>query len=303
MKSDDAAAYEIVVRRAKFTRDELIAILTAAEKPLRVLDWFIATTLCPGKYKRERDVPYFTTNLHAAISLIPPYWFWTMGLCELTGHVTIGPDYNGSDGERLHREFPSREWHTGISYDLPPGDGVHRVCIAVCCACLSVPDLTAAPPYHRTDIPDDAAPQRLEPSKVVQLWEYPDLGLRINCADGVYTLRPLLAGDERVYCASAQFDDVSAKLRAFRLAYDWAWGVVLAGLPQQRTALYEGRIKPDDIVDRHTLVNAVAAARGGSSLSLNDREWIASTGETLYLRNSLSTALHDSCDLVNPGVD
>ena len=292
--------YLEVAKAMALTREELRDLLTQIEHPRRVLDWCIALLLCPEKCSGNEEIPCFTTDLQAARSLVPPDWFFTVGLCALTGHTTIGPDYNGPAGERLYRDFPQAQWHYGISYDLPPGGDDHRACMALCCACLDVPDLTVPGPYHRIKHAEDDSDHK---KKIVRLWDYPDLGLRIDCADGVYTLRPLLVGGDRVYCASAEFGDVSARLRAFRLAHDWAWGVVLAGLPQQRSALCEGQIRPDDIIDRHTLVNAVAAARGGVSLSRNDREWIASTGESLYLGNALKVALHDTCDLITSGVD
>lgn len=77
---------------------------------------------------------HYTAELEAATGLISrvlPNWFWTCGLCNLTGHASIGADYNGPARERLFREFPVETFDDGFHADLAPGNGIHRVCYAL----------------------------------------------------------------------------------------------------------------------------------------------------------------------------
>jgi hypothetical protein len=68
----------------------------------------------------------FTTDIKTALFLIRYQpWFWTIGECDLSGHVTIGPDYNGPEGECLKKQWPVDIWHGGINFDLR--DGLNRV--------------------------------------------------------------------------------------------------------------------------------------------------------------------------------
>lgn len=79
-------------------------------------------------------VPRVTSSIDACMALIStllPNWWITCGLCELTGHASIGPDYNGSAGERLRAEFPVALFDGTINADLPPGNGTHRTCYAL----------------------------------------------------------------------------------------------------------------------------------------------------------------------------
>lgn len=76
----------------------------------------------------------FTASIDAAVALIEkvlPDWWHTAGLCSLTGHASIGPDYNGPAGERLKREFTVEKFDSGFDADLAPGDGPHRTCYAI----------------------------------------------------------------------------------------------------------------------------------------------------------------------------
>jgi hypothetical protein len=73
-------------------------------------------------------------SIDAAVSVLNrvlPGWWHTAGLCSLTGHASIGPDYNGPDGERLRREFPPERFDAGFDADLAPGDGTARLCQAL----------------------------------------------------------------------------------------------------------------------------------------------------------------------------
>lgn len=79
-------------------------------------------------------IPCLTSSLTATIAflthLLPGFW-WTCGLCGLTGHASIGPDYNGPIGDHLRRKWPEERFHAGFDSDLAPGDGVHRACLAL----------------------------------------------------------------------------------------------------------------------------------------------------------------------------
>lgn len=81
------------------------------------------------------DSSSFTGSLDQASDMIArvlPGWWWTCGLCALTGHASIGPDYNGPDRGRLIKEWPPEIYdHGQFNADLPPGDGIHRVCYAL----------------------------------------------------------------------------------------------------------------------------------------------------------------------------
>lgn len=127
------------------TRDELIAALEKAPGPDRRLDAQIYRLTDPiiercwpywNEEQRESMTPRFTGDLMAAITRVPKGFYWTCGLCELSGHVTIGPDYNSKDRQRLLTQWPEAQFHEGFSEDLQPGDGIHRVCIAICIASL-----------------------------------------------------------------------------------------------------------------------------------------------------------------------
>ena len=76
----------------------------------------------------------YTASLDAAVALVErvlPGWWQSSGLCSLTGHASIGPDYNGPDADRLRREWPEERFHEGFHADLKPGDGRHRQCFAL----------------------------------------------------------------------------------------------------------------------------------------------------------------------------
>ena len=83
--------------------------------------------------EQEKAFPY-TSSLDATIALVErvlPGWWWIAGICGLTGHASIGPDYNGPHRERLLREFPIEKFDAGFDVDLAPGDGIHRACYAL----------------------------------------------------------------------------------------------------------------------------------------------------------------------------
>jgi hypothetical protein len=82
---------------------------------------------------------FFTRSIDANLALVEkmlPGWWATCGVCDLTGHASIGPDYNGPHGERLHREFPADRFDDGIHVDLgPKGGGNDRAARAIV-ACI-----------------------------------------------------------------------------------------------------------------------------------------------------------------------
>lgn len=94
----------------------------------------------PGS-KMAKATPAATRSVDAALALVSrvlPGWWVTSGLCSLSGHASIGPDYNGPAGERLKAEFPPERFdHGGFDADLKPGDGPHRQCLAILACLLS----------------------------------------------------------------------------------------------------------------------------------------------------------------------
>lgn len=86
------------------------------------------------------SVGSYTTSLNDARGLVRrllPDWWASSGLCALSGHASIGPDYNGPAAERLKAEWPEDRYHEGFHADLKPGDGPHRECLALIAALLS----------------------------------------------------------------------------------------------------------------------------------------------------------------------
>ncbi len=84
--------------------------------------------------------PTIMRSVDAARSLVRrvlPDWWVSSGLCALSGHASIGPDYNGPAGDRLRAEWPEERYHEGFHADLKPGDGPHRECLALIHALLS----------------------------------------------------------------------------------------------------------------------------------------------------------------------
>ena len=108
--------------------------------PITYLDWNLAclraTALGIGPHTSEQVTPDYGTNLADARQFVrdvlPGFWV-TSGLCDLTGHASIGPDYNGPDRERLMREWPDddRQCRNGWDEDLAPGGEPHRECRAI----------------------------------------------------------------------------------------------------------------------------------------------------------------------------
>jgi len=87
-----------------------------------------------GWRNSESDVPGYTTSIDAALALVervlPNFWV-SSGLCALTGHASMGPDYNGPAGDELRKLWPEDPFDAGFHADLAPGDGRHRQCFAI----------------------------------------------------------------------------------------------------------------------------------------------------------------------------
>jgi len=74
------------------------------------------------------------STIDACVAIIQrdlPAWWWTVGLCSLTGHASIGPDYNGHERERLFAEFPPEHFDAGFHADLAPGGSLQAACDAL----------------------------------------------------------------------------------------------------------------------------------------------------------------------------
>jgi len=64
-------------------------------------------------------------------AVLPGFWF-SVGLCCLSGDASMGPDYNDpAHRERLLREWPQEHFDAGLHADLRPGDGLSRCCRAL----------------------------------------------------------------------------------------------------------------------------------------------------------------------------
>lgn len=97
-----------------------------------------ATFKRPGKRNteasRQGQVLACTRSLDAARDFVArhlPNFYVTSGLCELSGHASIGPDYNGSQGDRLKAEWDEDKYHSGFSADLVPGGDMYAECLAI----------------------------------------------------------------------------------------------------------------------------------------------------------------------------
>lgn len=77
---------------------------------------------------------YTLVDAEEALSLVRymlPGWWWTTGLCALTGHASIGPDAGAPNAAELQPLLDSDIFANGFDADLAPGDGMHRVCRAL----------------------------------------------------------------------------------------------------------------------------------------------------------------------------
>lgn len=118
LDADIAEAVGIRVNRENFTR------YTQEWSP------FIYDLLGCNKH----PLPNFTGSISDAVALVGrvlPGWWVTCGMCDLSGHASIGPDYNGPHRERLLREWPQEQFHSGFDEDLEPGGNWSATCRAI----------------------------------------------------------------------------------------------------------------------------------------------------------------------------
>lgn len=131
------------------TIDTLIKMVEAMDVPSRELDAHLDVFFCAPDMIANDDGPgtlglyldgikssshvarEYTSSLDDAVTLVPKGWWWTLGLCGVSGDASIGPDYNGTHRERLLAEFPPEEWDGVFNEDLRPGNGNHRACQAM----------------------------------------------------------------------------------------------------------------------------------------------------------------------------
>lgn len=122
----------------------LLPRIQFADGPDRRLDYEIFRAFADKDAANPWDPKeghFYTSSVDAALALVSrvlPGWWVTSGLCSLSGHASIGPDYNGPAGERLKAKFPPERFdHGGFDADLSPGDGPHRQCYAILAALLT----------------------------------------------------------------------------------------------------------------------------------------------------------------------
>ncbi len=97
-------------------------------------DWDLACILArllgTGPHTSEIVTPPYTTALESARDFVRqalPGFYVVSGSCARTEHASVGPEYDGADGERLLREWPRDGvsevgWHE----ELLHADGPHR---------------------------------------------------------------------------------------------------------------------------------------------------------------------------------
>lgn len=127
-------------------------------RPLAWGAWMTACleSLCSAGYAKAETDPdsgrhgYFATDLGGTALSLPPHtpetldecaaliakefpgWWWTFGLCYLSGDCSIGPDYNDpKHRDRLISSFPMEKFDAGFHCDLQPGGGIEAIRLAV----------------------------------------------------------------------------------------------------------------------------------------------------------------------------
>lgn len=141
----DPAATARACRRADLRRVEIELVAPASDETADfVLDAVLEILAHGGCIRTEaaalRDVPPYTTSLDAArayVARVLPGFYLVSGSCGATGHASVGPDYDGPDGESLARAWPrdgvaESGWHE----ELPHADGPHRECRAILAAAV-----------------------------------------------------------------------------------------------------------------------------------------------------------------------
>lgn len=101
--------------------------------PNLMMPWYVQS---PIGVWRPRDFPWVCTSAHnysgniyycqkAISNLLPGFWY-SSGLCALSGHASIGPDYNGHPLAEWPEDPCDAGWHEDLG-----GDGDHRQCLAL----------------------------------------------------------------------------------------------------------------------------------------------------------------------------
>lgn len=114
----DRVAMLRAMRRARL--DSIRLSIAYADGPDGELDQMIAVLIT--NESASSAMPY-TFSLDAARSFVsealPGFWV-SSGICGLTGHCNLGPDYCGPEGARLSIEWPIGECAEEWSADLAP---------------------------------------------------------------------------------------------------------------------------------------------------------------------------------------
>ncbi|MCJ2025584.1 hypothetical protein [Methylobacterium sp. J-067] len=129
---DQEACLDRAARRHRLAL--LLVLLEQPDGADRDLD--VALDVVIGLKRPAAEGPAYTGSHDAARAFVaaalPGFWV-SSGLCGLTGHAFLGPDYNGPSGERLRRDWTLDGEGTVETWDedLAPGDGTHRECRAI----------------------------------------------------------------------------------------------------------------------------------------------------------------------------
>lgn len=130
------------------SHDDLIALADRCERGMRTREMHVAVAKAVGRRVSTDRPPWwgiegqglndaFVADLstldgvRTLIYRMLPEWWVCSGICELSGHASLGPDYNGHARERLLKEFPVEHFSDGFHVDLKPGDHRFRECLAL----------------------------------------------------------------------------------------------------------------------------------------------------------------------------
>lgn len=93
----------------------------------------------PRLFHKERVLPY-TKSIEAALTLLPPGFWWRGGTCCVSSEARVCPDHNDPQHrERLLRDYPPSvpHWNEGIEVEIRPGSE-SALARAITSACLRV---------------------------------------------------------------------------------------------------------------------------------------------------------------------
>jgi hypothetical protein len=128
--------------------NELIERLEKATGPDRDLDYDIANHI---SLDADTDAPPYTGSIDAALTLLPPGFWWRGGTCCVSSEATVCPDHNDPEHrERLLAECPPviEHWNSGIEVELRPGSpgALVRALAAACLRARAALPSTASTP-------------------------------------------------------------------------------------------------------------------------------------------------------------